>query len=342
MSEELRRARERTLVLADAAAALIACVKALALDVDEIGAPALKQSLDDTLAKIRAEAPTGELADEITARKVETLAFAGRERLYLTTRDTELYRIIQLLRDGLAALTDGDDAFNRRLLDRGTRLETASQLGDLVRVRQAITHEVTELRRSVADKQAQDVMQRGELSRELDTLRRDVENARSAAAIDPLTGAANRAAFDAELAHLVDLAAAGGGGFSLLLADLDQFKAINDAHGHQVGDRVLMGFVGFCRSRVRRGDLVARWGGDEIAILLPSAGDRVAHRKGQAMVKELARHDWGIDANQSMRFTVSVGVTAWAVEDTAVTILARADQALYAAKNTGRNRAVRG
>jgi diguanylate cyclase len=342
VSEELRRTRERSVVLAEAAASFIACVKALALDVNEIGAPELKLALDDTLAALRAEAPPAELAHAVAQRSLETLEFAGRERQYLEHRDAELYRIIHVLRDGLSSLADGDDAFNRRMLDRGARLEQVSQLGDLVRMRQAISSEVTELRRQVADKQAQDTARNAELNREVDTLRKDVESARVAATTDPLTGAANRAAFDAELARLLELAGAGGQGFSLLMADLDHFKAINDAHGHQVGDRVLMGFVGFCRSKVRRGDMVARWGGEEIAVLVPSAAIRIAHRKAQGLLRELAKHDWAIDGEKTLRFTASVGVAAWTSGDTAATLLARADEALYAAKKGGRNRAVRG
>lgn len=341
ISKELRRARERSLVLSEATVSLITCVKALALDVEEIGAPALKAALDQTLAMVRAEAEPALVAKEVAARKSETLDFAGRERLYLETRDAELYRIIQVLRDGLASLTDGDDSFNRRLLERGARLEAASQLNDLVRVRQAIAHEVVELRRQVADKQAQDSARRAELSREVDSLRKDVESARAAAATDKLTGAANRAAFDAELARLIDLAAAGGEGFALLLCDLDRFKSINDTYGHSVGDRVLMGFVGFCRGKVRRGDMVARWGGEEIAILLPSASERIAHRKAHAMLKQLARHDWAVDGDRTLRFTASVGVTEWQRDDTAETLVERADKALYKAKQEGRNRAIR-
>ncbi|HWM87905.1 MAG TPA: GGDEF domain-containing protein [Kofleriaceae bacterium] len=341
LSQELRGSRERTLMLADATASLIACVKALALDIEEIGAPALKLALDETLAALRAEAPSDHLAGAIAARRTEALEFAGREREYLATRDAELYRIIQVLRDGLAVLSDGDDAFNQRMLDRGTRLEAASQLDDLVRVRQAISREVIELRRQVADKQASDEARTAELTREVDTLRRDVEHARVSAATDKLTGAANRAAFDSELARLIELAGDGHQGFALLLADIDHFKAINDTHGHPVGDRVLIGFVAFCRSRVRRGDMVARWGGEEIAILLPAASQRIAHRVAVSLLEQLAAQDWLIETGDTIRFTASIGVGAWESGDTADTLLARTDEALYSAKQQGRNRAIR-
>src|SRR5690349_12689998 len=87
LSEELETTRERSILLQDAAAMLIACVKALALDIEELGTGKLKGALDDTLARLRAEAPPAELADELRRRQRETLVFADKERRYLDDRD---------------------------------------------------------------------------------------------------------------------------------------------------------------------------------------------------------------------------------------------------------------
>jgi diguanylate cyclase (GGDEF)-like protein len=338
LSSDLEVSRERALLLQDAAAALIACIKALALDIDELGASGLKSALDATLVRIRAEAPPAELAVELRTRQRDTLVFAEKERRYLEDRDEELRHIIGVLRDGLAEVGEGNAVHDRGILAQGSRLEAASQLGDIVKIRQVISKEIRELRKSVADKQARDAAQTAALTREVEALRRDVERARSAAATDPLTGAANRSAFDGEVSRLCDLAGAGGEGFALLLVDVDHFKVINDTHGHPVGDRVLMALVGFCREHVRRGDMVARWGGEEFAVLLPSASLRVGASKAQRMVKELAKRKWGIDAKGSVSFTVSAGVTAWKKTDDPAALVARADAALYRAKHAGRNR----
>ena len=171
---------------------------------------------------------------------------------------------------------------------------------------------------------------------------RILKSALTAAATDPLTGAANRAAFQTELTRLCDLAAAGGEGFGLLLLDLDHFKNVNDTHGHGVGDRVLMAFAGFCREHVRRGDMVARWGGEELAILLPSATLRAAHGKAQRMVTMLARRAWSVDAKQQLTVTMSAGIAAWTNGDTPESLVERADRGLYVAKRGGRNRAAKG
>jgi diguanylate cyclase (GGDEF)-like protein len=341
LSEELETTRERSILLQDAAAMLIACVKALALDIEELGTGKLKGALDDTLARLRAEAPPAELADELRRRQRETLVFADKERRYLDDRDAELRHIIGVLSEGLAEVGEGNSAYDKTILEKGARFEAAAQLGDIVKIRQVISREVQDLRKAVAEKHAKDAAHTAALTREVETLRKDVERARTAAATDPLTGAANRAAFDGEVSRLVDLAVAGGEGFALLMVDVDHFKAINDAHGHPVGDRVLMALVGFCREHVRRGDMVARWGGEEFAVLLPSATLRVASAKGARMVKELAKRKWGIDAKGTIGFTVSMGAAAWQKGDDVNALVTRADQALYKAKKTGRNKVVK-
>ena len=126
------------------------------------------------------------------------------------------------------------------------------------------------------------------------------------------------------------------------MADIDHFKTINDTHGHPVGDRVLQSLVTFLRDRVRRDDLIARWGGEEFAVLLPKASARAAFTKAKSLVDELGETDWTIDHAAKLRFTASFGVVAWQKGDEPRTLVDRADKALYAAKHGGRNRAVRG
>ena len=341
LAGELEGTRGRVVALEFATEAFITCIKALALDIDEIGAAQLKQALDETLSRVNAGASPAELTEHLIERKRETLTFADAERRYLSDRESEMRNMINVLREGLSALVTNNTDHSTTLLARGQRIEAASQLGDIVKIRQAIGHEVGELRRVVVAKQAEDIARNEALTKEVNSLREGIETARTAAATDPLTGAANRGAFDAEIARLIELAAAGGDGFSLLLIDIDHFKAINDTRGHQVGDRVLTGLVAFCREHLRRSDFVARWGGEEFALLLPSTTARVAMRKAQAMVKTLSKRKWIVDETDRLMFTMSVGVVAWKAGDDAKSIVDRADRALYQAKRAGRNRAVK-
>jgi diguanylate cyclase (GGDEF)-like protein len=341
LSTELETSRARVAVLEGVAATMLGCVRSLVLDIDEIGAPQLQADLATTLDQIRDTATSIDLAAIAGDRHKDTLEFADREREYFARRDAELRRVITVLTAGLAAVTRGAASYHDRLLDASARFEAASRLSDLVKVRAAITHEVFGLRAAVADRQAEESVTTAELRTEIETLRRTVEQARSEARTDALTTAANRAAADDELARRCEMAGTLDRGFAVLLADIDHFKQINDTHGHRIGDRVLMGFVEFARARIRSGDMLARWGGEEFMIVLPGASPRAAYDKARTIVREISQHDWTIEADRRLRFTISIGVTAWRPGDLPEAIVERADRALYRAKHRGRNRAVR-
>ena len=335
-------ARERVAILEEVTAAMVGCVRALVLDLDEIGAADVRAGLAETVARLRGHGDPAQLAEQATRCQHDTLTFAERERDYLDRRDAELRRIIEVLTDGLAGVATGSAAYHQRLLAKGARLEAAARLDDLVKVRAAIATEVRSLRAAVAERQAEEQTATAALRTEVETLRASVAQARTEARTDPLTGAANRAAFDEALARRCQLATAGGDGFALIMVDVDHFKRVNDDHGHAVGDRVLTALVAFLRPRVRRDDLIARWGGEEFAVVLPGASTRVALKKARTVLRELAGTDWTIDGGRTIRFTASAGVTAWKAGDDPDTVTARADRALYKAKHAGRNRAERG
>ncbi|MGE0401749.1 MAG: diguanylate cyclase [Kofleriaceae bacterium] len=342
LSMELSSSRTRVATLEETALSLVDCVQALVLDIEEIGAAEVRDALGTLRGRIRAGDEAAHVAENLAVARRATLAFADAERAHLADRDAELQRIIAVLTDGLAAIAKGTAAYHRQMLDTGSRFEAAGKLSDLVKVRAAITTEVRTLREVVTERQVADAKVTQDLKTEVEHLRTKVEKATHAARVDPLTQAANRAAFDEELARRCTTAASGGEGFALLLADIDHFKSINDTHGHPVGDRVLNALVTFLRDRVRRDDMIARWGGEEFAVLLPGASLRVAFAKAKTLVEELAVSDWTIDQARTLRFTASFGVTAWGAGDEPAAMIERVDQALYAAKRGGRNRAVKG
>jgi diguanylate cyclase len=344
LSVELSSARTRVQVLEEMAAGMLACVQALVLDIEEIGAPELQRSLAGLAGRLQAGDDPDAIGDDLARCRRDTLDFAEAERRHLETRDAELRQIISVLTEGLATVSSGAAAYHRRLLDNGARFEAAARLSDLVKMRSTITSEVGALRTAVAERKQAEAQATAVLHGEIERLRAKVESATHAASVDPLTQAANRAAFDQAIARRCELAAAGGEGFALLLADIDHFKKINDTHGHRTGDRVLHALVTFLRDRVRRDDLIARWGGEEFAVLLMGAGARPAHAKAKALVGQLEDCDWTIDAAddaRKLKFTMSIGVTAFQPDDTPETMVERADRALYAAKHGGRNRAVK-
>jgi diguanylate cyclase len=156
---------------------------------------------------------------------------------------------------------------------------------------------------------------------------------------DALTGLPNRAAFLAAARHeLVQLKATPDKRSALILLDLDWFKAVNDSHGHAAGDAVLKRLAEVLCKGVRTGDVPARLGGEEFVVLLPDASLEVAMK-----VAERIRLDMGeaevIWEGRSIRVTLSAGISPLHSSDQGVEeALARADEALYRAKNQGRNR----
>ncbi len=126
--------------------------------------------------------------------------------------------------------------------------------------------------------------------------------------------------------------------FSLIFFDIDHFKKINDTYGHLVGDEVLKGVAKIIESHVRAKDIVARWGGEEIAVLLLGANEE--HAKIKADEIRVAVEDFKFEGKENISVTVSAGISSFDEGLDQKAILERADQALYKAKNSGRNRVV--
>lgn len=163
---------------------------------------------------------------------------------------------------------------------------------------------------------------------------------RRIANVDALTGALSRRAFRDEAERALSLAARHKHGFSLVAIDLDNFKAVNDAHGHPAGDAVLARSVAACIKELRKSDFIGRIGGEEFAVVLPHTGARpafeVAERLREAIAGEVYRAN-----GASFAMTASLGVASSAGEISDLDALLReADTALYLAKAAGRNRCV--
>lgn len=156
---------------------------------------------------------------------------------------------------------------------------------------------------------------------------------------DSLTGSLNRysllQAFELELqrARSEELP------LSVLLVDVDGFKQINDQHGHAVGDSALQHLVHLCSQVSRRDDLFARYGGEEFVLLLPGAPQHRATEVAERLCQWIAQNPLELPEQACVPLTVSIGVASLTPEDRDTdAVLARADVALYAAKNAGRNR----
>jgi diguanylate cyclase (GGDEF)-like protein len=161
-------------------------------------------------------------------------------------------------------------------------------------------------------------------------------------ATDSLTGTANRRRFDEALDHEWNRTIRNVQTISILMIDVDHFKEYNDDHGHQQGDLCLKLIAeALVRGARRGGDLVARYGGDEFAVILAATGAESAAQIAEALRRDVERLD--IRCQSSVRVTVSIGVaTAQPVTGSSSrSLVAAADAALYQAKHDGRNRVAR-
>ncbi len=159
----------------------------------------------------------------------------------------------------------------------------------------------------------------------------------SAALYDPLTSLLNRAGFRSYSQRQVARDQRGHLPTSLLLMDLDHFKSVNDEHGHEAGDQLLIAFAATARNAIRPGDLLARYGGEEFVALLSNAPHRAAMEVAERL-RTSFEHTHIMVGGQRLNRTVSIGVTELQPGETIEAALIRADRALYAAKHQGRNR----
>jgi diguanylate cyclase len=206
---------------------------------------------------------------------------------------------------------------------------------------------LSQMMKALVDKTQQMRHSGGELNQKLEESRKEVEQLRhnlekisEEASRDSLTGLANRKTFDNTLNQLIEQAKTGAD-FCLLMLDIDHFKNFNDKHGHLVGDEVLKIVARELMTAVKGKDIVARFGGEEFAVLLPSTT-----LQGALVVAENLRHSIAsrelthkdTKENYGM-ITISIGAAQFhSAQDTSITLVNRADEALYRSKKGGRNR----
>ncbi|MDR2612228.1 MAG: diguanylate cyclase [Deltaproteobacteria bacterium] len=244
------------------------------------------------------------------------------------------------VQDSLSAGPDGDPEHLLRLIAEEMEINSNA-------IRQKAAEDKSRLSLLQEEKSA--------LETSLDSVRRDydsfvqqsrqmlkeIEEMRSIALRDGLTKVFNRRAYDEQLLlTLLNFKSGKLGTFSFVIFDIDHFREVNNVYGHQAGDRILAHIAGTVTSTVRSDDFVFRYGGDEFVVILPGA----ALQDGMMVADKIRRAIENVEfvlargREESLRVTVSMGVAEALQGDTPGSILSRADKALYASKQAGRNR----
>jgi diguanylate cyclase len=262
---------------------------------------------------------------------------------YVVARDMEvLNRLQRKLRDllGEAAQTaatalEDSGQFEATLRDTRSRLTGAVSLESVHTIIAELALETTRMQSAT-----EAVHERLESrAREVEQLTRQLEQAKSEALLDPLTGLKNRRGFEIAVKEL-GAAASPFSGAALVLADIDHFKQINDRHGHLLGDKIIKAIGQTLLANIKGRDIAARPGGDEFVILLQQTPLAGAHALAEQIRTAVAagRIRRADSKEQPGSVTLSIGVAIGTGDDTLESMLARADAALYAAKRAGRNR----
>ena len=222
----------------------------------------------------------------------------------------------------LVVVTDGD----RRKLTQALEMGVNDYLTRPVDKNELVARVRTQLRKK----------------RYADRLRHNVQLSLEMAITDQLTGLHNRRYMSRHLDNLVSQAARTGKPLSFLILDIDYFKAVNDGHGHDIGDEVLKEFANRIAANVRGIDLACRYGGEEFVVVMPETDASFAFMVAERLRKSIETTPIVISrAPGKLSITISIGIAASeGADDTSEALLRRADQALYSAKRNGRNRVV--
>lgn len=225
--------------------------------------------------------------------------------------------------------------------------KVAEAAGELADIFEQKIGEIPDVQQLLAKANELLVEQQLQTQREAEQLEKKAIQLEKQTTTDALTGAANRKRFDQEIVRLFDESRQGGKSLAVLFVDADNFKSINDMHGHQAGDAVLIELARRMMRLMGQHGTVCRYGGEEFAIILPNARLDKAVRVGELVRKTIAERMFDLShvkgASSSLAVTVSVGVSAMepgqgpAAYESASQLVLDADKAVYMAKHGGRN-----
>lgn len=263
----------------------------------------------------------GDAADKVDAREQQISDSAQAIRSILLSLTTVIQRTNKAASDSSHTLDEVKGSIERMKLP-----------ADLAEAHSMLVREVDRVISSNSNL-------KGELASSqeiLATQRQQIEVLRTAVRIDCLTQLANRAYFDEKLSEMIKLRKRYADPFALMMIDLDNFKEINDSYGHPAGDRILKGVAFKIKEALRGSDFLARFGGDEFAVILIKTGGKSAADVAWKLCTNLRESRFLLDST-SITTTLSIGVAEAVAEDTEESLLTRADQALYRVKEVGRN-----
>lgn len=244
--------------------------------------------------------------------------------------------LINSLLSKIIQLSQGTATFSGSLAEFGLQIQTQPDIKTLNRLVDGIVDEMQTL--LVNNQEMEQSL--SAMGHEVQQLKSEMENLSIVAMTDQLTSLHNRRAYDLTIQDQIDCSQAQQTRCSLLLIDIDNFKAFNDTYGHLIGDKVLAYVALALKQCVRGDDFVARYGGEEFVVVLPNTHFHDALQVAESLRARISERRLTIGKDKKLSLgaiTVSIGLASLQIGDDAETLFSRADKALYTAKSDGRN-----
>jgi diguanylate cyclase len=294
--------------------------------------PALNQTINQTLEK------KGTLSDDELEHIYGTYIASSRLGDRLDTVNARVIDEVKQVLETIDAAAGSATSYSASLADANEQLKGANDGDTLRAVIERLVHGTKEMQLSNSKLEARLSASR----QEIEQLQQNLEEVRIESLTDPLTTLSNRKFFDQAMPRAIEVANQKNEPLSLLMTDIDHFKKFNDTYGHLTGDEVLRLVAISLKQNVKGQDIAARYGGEEFGVALPNTTLQSAitvanHIRHAVMTKELVKRSSG---ERLGRVTISIGVAALHPNDTAQSLIERADKCLYAAKRSGRNRVI--
>ena len=299
---------------------------------------ALRDRIDacrQAVATVTDPKTVAELSDQCCEACREVLTRIEGQRL---DQKREIASLVDLVREALSIVAGDANTFSANLGESMRRFEALGHIDDLRQLKIKLVEEIGALKDIAVERQKTWEKTCSKLSDRVSILERQLTATKREASTDALTRIANRGAFDLACKEWL---ASDRREFVLGLIDVDNFKGINDTHGHPVGDRVIVAVAQALKNSVRSiTDMVARFGGDEFALLAEDLTLQQAKNRLRMLAKSLATLSLEASSNAPLKVTISCGVAEFSAGDTVESLTERADAALSDAKRQGKNRVV--
>lgn len=334
----------------DVVATLLRTWGEFAIDLGEMDVAAVREQFEEWARHALVMAPAPGSAEGASADGPMRRDWPGLRRFVHDHRKTEqsvvqcslgdLRDVIWIFLETVGRAVQEDRKTDGRMAGQMDKLKRAVGSGDTQTVKKEALRSITLIESLIETRSQRQISRVKRMASHLDRLNLELVDVKEKLTTDPLTEIPNRAAFEEHLNRLVDVQPVVSVRATLFMIDVDHFKWVNDHYGHSAGDAVLKAVARELHSGLRRrGDFVARFGGDEFVAIVQGADSEGVKKICEQALFSIRDMETPQDG-EAIRVSVSIGATSFSQDDDARTWLERSDRALYLAKEAGRDRFV--